>query len=283
MDEEIDLLELLKFVKRKWIISLTVFIISMIVCNLYFFLKIGVTDVFSANTLKTELLLVLISVVATLIILLIIIYCFDKSIKSAEQLKQYNLLEIVKDENDIKKIKTKIRLKEQGKVIFITSPKCGENEELIMSLAKEFNKDSKILVIDSDFRNEKSEKEGYSNILKKYSNKYKQYIEKYEDIDFLNIGTELEEPEVLLYSENNKKLLDELKSQYDYIIIYNYNVIDYSDALILSKISDSNYIVVKLYQTNREDIEQSISSFEQINAKIDGIIALLENIESYEE
>ena len=276
MDEEIDLLELMKFVKRKWNISLIVFILSMIVCNLYFFLKIGVSNVISLETLKTELLLVLISIVATLIVLLIIIYCFDRSIKSIEQLKQYNLLESIKNENDIIKVKTKIKLREQGKVIFLTSPKNGENEKILMNLAKEFNKDSKVLVINADFRNGQSKKEGYSDILKKYPNTIKTFIRKKDGIDIIDIGTTLEEPEVLLYSENNKKLLEELKNVYDYILIYDFNIVDYSDALILSKISDSNYIVVELYKTNREDLDKSISSFEQISVKIDGIIALLD-------
>lgn len=276
MDEEIDLLELMKFVKRKWNISLIVFILSMIVCNLYFFLKIGVSKVISLETLKTELLLVLISIVATLIVLLIIIYCFDRSIKSIEQLKQYNLLESIKNENDIIKVKTKIKLREQGKVIFLTSPKNGENEKILMNLAKEFNKDSKVLVINADFRNGQSKKEGYSDILKKYPNTIKTFIRKKDGIDIIDIGTTLEEPEVLLYSDNNKKLLEELKNVYDYILIYDFNIVDYSDALILSKISDSNYIVVELYKTNREDLDKSISSFEQISVKIDGIIALLD-------
>jgi hypothetical protein len=211
--------------------------------------------------------------------LLVLLYYFDRSIKSSDILKPYNLLEVVSDSSDIIKVKTKIRLREQGKVIFLTSPRASEVEDIIMKLAKEFHKDSKIIVIDSDFRNGKSEKEGYSNILKKYSDKYKSYIEKYRGVDFLNVGTELDDPEVLLYSKNNQKLLEDLKAKYDYIIIYNYNIVDYSDALILSKISDSNYIVVQLYSTLRDDLDNAIEAFKQINSKLDGIIAISEKFE----
>ena len=62
-------------------------------------------------------------------------------------------------------------------------------------------------------------------------------------------------------------------------IIYNYNIIDYSDALILSKISNSNYIVVKLYGTQKEDLDKSLEAFKQINSNIDGIIAISEKYE----
>ena len=278
MDEEIDLLELLKSIKRKWKITLIVFLLSMIACNVYIFVKMGITDVISVNTLKFELISILISIVVTLFVILIIVYCFDKSIKSTEALKQYNLLEFVEDENDVIKVKTKIKLRDQGSIIFITSPREGENEKIITNLAKEFNKDSKVLVINADFRNGKSGKEGYSDILKKYPSSIKTYIKKKNGLDFIDIGSSLDEPEVLLYSDNNKKLLDELKKQYEYIIIYDFNIVDYSEALILSKISNANYIVVQLYKTHREDLDNSISSFEQINANIDGIIAISENI-----
>ena len=277
MNEEVDFLELLKFIRRKKFATAILLIISMVSCNLYAYFSNRFTDV--ASGLKVEGISLLISLIVTIFILLVLLYYFDRSIKSSDILKPYNLLEVVSDSSDIIKVKTKIRLREQGKVIFLTSPRASEVEDIIMKLAKEFHKDSKIIVIDSDFRNGKSEKEGYSNILKKYSDKYKSYIEKYHGVDFLNVGTELDDPEVLLYSKNNQKLLEDLKAKYDYIIIYNYNIVDYSDALILSKISDSNYIVVQLYSTLRDDLDNAIEAFKQINSKLDGIIAISEKFE----
>lgn len=277
MNEEVDFLELLKFIRRKKFATAILLIISMVSCNLYAYFSNRFIDV--ASGLKVEGISLLISLIVTIFILLVLLYYFDRSIKSSDILKPYNLLEVVSDSSDIIKVKTKIRLREQGKVIFLTSPRASEVEDIIMKLAKEFHKDSKIIVIDSDFRNGKSEKEGYSNILKKYSDKYKSYIEKYHGVDFLNVGTELDDPEVLLYSKNNQKLLEDLKAKYDYIIIYNYNIVDYSDALILSKISDSNYIVVQLYSTLRDDLDNAIEAFKQINSKLDGIIAISEKFE----
>jgi len=277
VNEEVDFLELLKFIRRKKFATAILLIISMVSCNLYAYFSNRFTDV--ASGLKVEGISLLISLIVTIFILLVLLYYFDRSIKSSDILKPYNLLEVVSDSSDIIKVKTKIRLREQGKVIFLTSPRASEVEDIIMKLAKEFHKDSKIIVIDSDFRNGKSEKEGYSNILKKYSDKYKSYIEKYHGVDFLNVGTELDDPEVLLYSKNNQKLLEDLKTKYDYIIIYNYNIVDYSDALILSKISDSNYIVVQLYSTLRDDLDNAIEAFKQINSKLDGIIAISEKFE----
>ncbi len=277
MNEEVDFLELLKFIRRKKFATAILLIISMVSCNLYAYSSNRFIDV--ASGLKVEGISLLISLIVTIFILLVLLYYFDRSIKSSDILKPYNLLEVVSDSSDIIKVKTKIRLREQGKVIFLTSPRASEVEDIIMKLAKEFHKDSKIIVIDSDFRNGKSEKEGYSNILKKYSDKYKSYIEKYHGVDFLNVGTELDDPEVLLYSKNNQKLLEDLKAKYDYIIIYNYNIVDYSDALILSKISDSNYIVVQLYSTLRDDFDNAIEAFKQINSKLDGIIAISEKFE----
>ena len=274
MNEEVDFLELLKFIRRKKLATIFLLVISMIACNIYAHVSHRFTDVVAG--LKVEGISLLVSLIVTVFVLLVVLYYFDRSIKSADGLKTNNLLEVVYDSSDIIKVKTKIRLKGQGKVIFLTSPRDLEVEDIIMRLAKEFSKDSKIIVIDSDFRNGKSEQEGYSNILKKYTDKYKPFIEKYQGIDFLNVGTELDEPEVLLYSDNNKKLLEELQKTYDYIIIYNYNIIDYSDALILSKISNSNYIVVKLYETQAEDLNKAIEAFKQVNSNINGIIAISE-------
>lgn len=277
MNEEVDFLELLKFIRRKKLATIFLLVISMIACNIYAHVSHRFTDVVAG--LKVEGISLLVSLIVTVFVLLVVLYYFDRSIKSADGLKTNNLLEVVYDSSDIIKVKTKIRLKGQGKVIFLTSPRDLEVEDIIMRLAKEFSKDSKIIVIDSDFRNGKSDQEGYSNLLKNYTDKYKTYIEKYQGIDFLNVGTEIDEPEVLLYSDNNKKLLEELQKTYDYIIIYNYNIIDYSDALILSKISNSNYIVVKLYGTQKEDLDKSLEAFKQINSNIDGIIAISEKYE----
>ena len=145
----------------------------------------------------------------------------------------------------------------------------------VKSLVKEFSKDSNVILIDTNIRNN-SNKEGYSNLLKNYTDISK-YINKENGIDIIYSGTINEEPELLLSSENNKKIINDLKEKYDYVILFNSNIASYSDSLILSKLSDNNYILVGIDKTDKNDFEKSINMFKQVNTDINGIIILDDN------
>jgi len=117
---------------------------------------------------------------------------------------------------------------------------------------------------------------GYSNLMLNYKENIS--LEKYifptfdKNIDLLPTGPMPPNPVELLGSENNKKLLDKLKSKYDLIIMDCAPVIGLSDSLILATMSDINMITVSAKKTKMENLERAKKQFEQANVKINGVI-----------
>lgn len=208
-----------------------------------------------------------------------VLYYFDKRIKSESELDKYNILGTIlnskKDnyKNNISLIKTKIKLSNLGQVIFMNTAKNINCKNDVLSLVKEFSKDSKVLFIDTNIRN-KSKNLGYSDLLSNYKEDISKFINIDGEFDTMESGTNNNEVEVLLSNKNNEKLINSLKKKYDYIILYNYDVVDYSDALILSKLCDSNYMLVEINQTNKDDFEKSLDAYKQVNSEVNGVIII---------
>lgn len=207
-------------------------------------------------------------------------YCFalfflDNKIKSINELMKYNILGIIDDsKNSVCLIKTKIKLSCVGKVIFLSTARDINCKNDILRLVNEFSKDSKTIFIDTNIRNNKTKNIGYANLLDTYKDDFSKYISKYDNYDVFDFGTSNKECEILLSSKNNEKLLRELSKKYDYIIVYNSNVIDYSDSLILSKLCDCNYMIVGINQTDKRDFQKSVDVYKQIGTDVNGIIII---------
>lgn len=229
------------------------------------------------NIIKNELTYIVAGCVLAFAYVFVIFY-FDKKIKSDVEIDNHNILgKIINSTNSdynnkLNLIKTKIKLSNLGNVLFMNTPKDINCKSDVLALVKEFSKDSKILFIDTNIRN-KSKKVGYSDLLKDYKDDISKYVDN-KEFDMMESGTNNNDVEVLLSSKNNEKLINNLKKKYDYIILYNSNVVDYSDSLILSKICDCNYIIVGINQTDRKDLEKSINVFNQVNTEVNGIIII---------
>ena len=103
---------------------------------------------------------------------------------------------------------------------------------------------------------------------------YSKYIvsTKEKNIDLLPTGPTPPNPVELLGSENNKKLLEQLKKKYDLIIMDCAPIIGLSDALILATLSDINILTVSCKKTKMENLERVKKLFDQSNIKIAGVI-----------
>ena len=73
-------------------------------------------------------------------------------------------------------------------------------------------------------------------------------------------------------SENNKKLLERLRTKYDLILMDCPPTVGLSDAVILSTLSDVNLVTVSVKKTKMENLERTKKAFDQANTKIDGVI-----------
>ena len=228
------------------------------------------------NLFKLEIMYFIISTVLSLGIIFVLYY-FDYSIKNNKELKGYNVLGTIfdeKDTNNINKVKTKIKLNNLGPIIFMNTAREVDCKEALFALMKEFSKDAKVLFIDTNIRKNKNKKQGYTDILSKYDNKFSKYINNSNGINIMEAGTVNTNVEVLLSNDNNKKLLDDLKKEYDYIVLYNCDGIDYSDSLILSKLCDANYVLVEINATDRRDFEELIEIYKQVHSEVNGVIVV---------
>src|SRR5699024_10348605 len=117
---------------------------------------------------------------------------------------------------------------------------------------------------------------GYSKLILNYKDdiKLKKYIvgTSNKNIDLLPTGPTPPNPVELLASENNKKLMEELRGIYDVILLDCPPVLGLSDTMIMTKYSDANNIVVCNKKTKVERLDKAKKVFAQANAKIAGVV-----------
>lgn len=190
----------------------------------------------------------------------------------------------------IRGIKTNLSfssLDKEIKIIMNTSPEAGDGKSFVTAnLALAYAQENKkILLIDADLRRGKQHEifsvmnltsGGYSNLMLNYKENIE--IEKYiqptmnKNLDILTTGPMPPNPVELLGSENNRKLLEKLKKNYDLIIMDCAPIIGLSDSLIIATLADVNLITVSAKKTKMENLEKVKKLFEQNNIKISGVI-----------
>ncbi len=173
------------------------------------------------------------------------------------------------------------------KVILLTSPEPGDGKSFVSAnLAVAFTQENKkVLLIDADLRKGRQHKifrvhndksKGYSNLIlsPKDTDTINDFIVHTEikNLDLLPNGAVPPNPSELLLSTNNKELMDKLRTMYDIIILDCAPVLGLNDALVMTKVSDVNAVVVTKRKTKIESLEEVKKNFEKVNAKIDGVI-----------
>lgn len=199
----------------------------------------------------------------------------------------------------IKSIRTNLAFSEVDKkmqVILITSAQPGDGKSFIsanLALAYK-DEDKKVLLIDADlrcgrqnqiFRVVNSANKGYSNLILNYQEAstskskktadfdIKDYIVKTKQgIDLIPNGPTPPNPIELLTSNNNEKLIAQLKKMYDIIIIDCTPVLGISDAIVMTKYSDANILVVSNKKTKLELVSRVEKVFSQSHATLTGVV-----------
>lgn len=191
----------------------------------------------------------------------------------------------------IKSIRTNLAfssIDNEMKIILNTSPEAGDGKSFISAnLAVAYAQENKkVLLIDCDLRRGRQHKifevmnitsGGYSNLMLNYRDediKLKDYIVRtnIKNVSLLPTGPTPPNPVELLASENNKKLLDDLRKIYDIIILDCPPVLGLSDTMILTRYSDVNMIVVSNKKTKFDNLGRVQKVFAQANAKITGVV-----------
>lgn len=199
----------------------------------------------------------------------------------------------------IKSIRTNLAFSEVDKkmqVILITSAQPGDGKSFISANLALAYKDEgkKTLLIDADlrcgrqnkiFRVVNSANKGYSNLILNYQEAstskskktadfdIKDYIVKTKQgIDLIPNGPTPPNPIELLASNNNEKVIAQLKKMYDIIIIDCTPVLGISDAIVMTKYSDANILVVSNKKTKLELVSRVEKVFSQSHATLTGVV-----------
>ena len=171
-----------------------------------------------------------------------------------------------------------------NKKIMITSSMPGEGKSFTSAnLATAFAQDgNKVLIVDCDMRKgrvhkifEISNSKGLSNLLiDNIEKNYKKYIKKtkIENLEVLPSGTVPPNPSELLNSEANKKLIDILEREYDYIIFDCVPINGLPDSLIMTNLVNKVMIVCAANVTPTELLQKTKTSLQNVDANIAGII-----------
>lgn len=176
---------------------------------------------------------------------------------------------------------------EKGRCIIVTSADTAEGKtttsiNLAVSLAQT---QYKVLLIDADMRRPRmhtyldvQNNEGLANYLGDFAG-MDDVINRLDGtkLDYITAGEMPPNPTELLGSKNMQKLIEELKEQYDYILIDTPPVNLVADAMTLSALVENVLFVLKCGNSNIYDVDKALSSLEFANAKMLGFICIDSN------
>ncbi len=175
------------------------------------------------------------------------------------------------------------------KIVVVTSALHSEGKtitalNLAIALAQTTNK-PRILLIDADLRRGRIAKylgvdqnSGLSDLLSaRASLDQVLFSIDLENLSFIAPGSPPENPSELLSSENMKTLLNEVKHQFDFVLIDTPPIIAVTDSGVLGSMVDGVLMVVQAGRTQRGIINRATELLEQAHAKLIGHV--LTNIE----
>ncbi len=169
------------------------------------------------------------------------------------------------------------------KVIMVTSalPQEGKTTTSINCAVVLAQKGIRVLLIDADLRRPSIHKtlgmgprSGLSNVLTG-SATLEQAITRSTILPNLNIlpaGTPPPNPAELLASTNMRDVLDELRGQYDHIVVDTPPTLSVTDAVVLSPRADAIVLVIRSGQTTKQALRRSRDILTQVNAKVSGVL-----------
>lgn len=293
-------------------------IFSKEIINIYEINNVGIVDkatvpnkVCNDFTLRDTFLAFIIGCILSILILLIIYY-FDDTIKYSETLEEEFKLPIIgkimlekkqKNEADdselivntrpkdliseaIKSIRTNLSFSEidnNVKTILMASTVASEGKSFISAnLGVAFAQTGKtVLIVDCDMRKGRQHKifkisneKGFSDLIVDDINNFANYIRPTEvrKLFVLPCGTIPPNPSELLNSEKNRKLINLLKEKFDLIIFDGVPCNGLPDSIIMSTLTDKTILVSSEGVTPKKLLKSAIKDLESVKANIAGLV-----------
>jgi len=169
------------------------------------------------------------------------------------------------------------------KVIMITSalPQEGKTTTSINCAVVLAQKGIRVLLIDADLRRPSIHKtlgmgprSGLSNVLTG-SATLQQAISRspmLPNLSILPAGTPPPNPAELLASTNMRDVLEELRAEYDHIVVDTPPTLSVTDAVVLSPRADAIVLVIRSGQTTKHALRRCRDILMQVKAKVSGVL-----------
>ncbi len=169
------------------------------------------------------------------------------------------------------------------KVIMVTSalPQEGKTTTSINCAVVLAQKGIRVLLIDADLRRPSIHKtlgmgprSGLSNVLTGSATLESAITHSpiLPNLDVLPAGTPPPNPAELLASTNMRDVLQELRGQYDHIVVDTPPTLSVTDAVVLSPRADAIVLVIRSGQTTKQALRRSRDILTQVNAKVSGVL-----------
>jgi exopolysaccharide transport family protein len=169
------------------------------------------------------------------------------------------------------------------KVILITSalPQEGKTTTSINSAIVLAQKGTRVLLIDADLRRPAIHKtlgmgprSGLSNVLTGSINVQQAIVRSplLPSLYVLPAGPSPPNPAELLASSAMKDVLEELRNQFDHIVIDTPPTLSVTDAVVMSTRSDAVVLVIRSGHTTKQALRRSRDILLQVNAKVSGVL-----------
>ena len=170
----------------------------------------------------------------------------------------------------------------KNKVIQIESAVAGEGKTTIVcNLAVSLGlTDKKVVVVDLDFRKpkdhilfEESKDTGISEFMLGTATR-EQIIKhtKYQNVDLITGGEKIHNSSLVLVSKVFKDLIDSLRKEYDYVLLDCAPVLQISDYIHISKVSDGVIFVVAYGQTIKTQASDAVKELKRNDINILGTV-----------
>lgn len=167
------------------------------------------------------------------------------------------------------------------KTILITSSDTNEGKStvtsnLALSLAEY---DKKVILVDSNLRAPSIHKKfmipnskGLSSVIIGRISLEDAIISISNNLDIIPSGPIPPNPSEMLGSEKMREIVENIKEDYDYIILDAPAVLPVTDAQILSRIADGTILVVKAVKTKKDNVINAKKLLEKVKANIIGVV-----------
>lgn len=186
----------------------------------------------------------------------------------------------------IRSVRTNIQfssLDKKNKIISITSTKPAEGKStVIYKLAKSFaDNGEKVILLDCDLRSPSiseiagiNDNVGITNYLTGKVNIQRAINKDREqsNLDMIFTGPVPPNPAEMLASDTFREFIEDLSKEYDYVFIDTPPVGLFTDASLVSTISDGVIFVIKSSDTKKEDIALAIENLKKVDAHILGAV-----------